>query len=112
MKSWVLFFLGTLAYFLYKYINRSSKQSTLNIRFWIQDNWPELLFAFIFDLAAVLILLDPATAIDLTQVGWWPLWLSLPIQLVGPFFVGYGGGLVVYKLFKKKVQYSQTNNKA
>jgi len=104
MKNWVLFFLGTLAYFLYRFIKRKDKRPDFSLHFWIEDNWPELLFAFIFDLAAMLILLDSDTAIDLSQIAWFPLWLDLPVKLAGSFILGYGGGLAVYNIFKKKVK--------
>jgi hypothetical protein len=104
VKPWLLFFLGTLAYFLYIYINRSSKDKP-SLSFWISDNWPELLFTFLFDLAAILILLDPETQIDVTKIEWFPAWLILPVKLVGSFLLGYGGGYAIYNLLKRKVRY-------
>lgn len=38
MKNWVLFFLGTLAYFLYRFIKRKEKRPDFSIHFWIEDN--------------------------------------------------------------------------
>jgi len=107
MKAWFLFFIGTLAYFLYKYINRGSKQSSFSIVFWLKDNWPELVLSFLFDLAAVLILLDPNTAIDLAKITWMPAWLSFSAELFGAFFFGFGGGVIIYAVFKKKIKYSK-----
>lgn len=108
MKAWFLFFLGTLAYFLVRYINRKEKRPDFTLSFWIKDNWQELILAFIFDLAAMLIILDPNTAIDLTK-----LFSSLPADivvsstLVLSFVIGYGGGWGVYAMIKKKVSDSQ-----
>jgi hypothetical protein len=110
IKAWFLFFLGTLAFFLYKYINRSNKEA-FSIKFWIQDNWPELLLTFTFDLAAVVVFLDNSTVIDLTKIEWFPAWLSLPVNLVAAFFMGYGGGAAIYKLLEKKVSDSKADAK-
>ena len=101
-----MFILGTLAYFLQRYSNRKVKDS-FDLKFWLKDNWNELVLAFIFDLAAMIILLDPATSIDITQIEWMPAFLVLPVKLVGSFLVGYGGGLAVYSIFRKKVKYVQ-----
>lgn len=105
MKEWFLFFLGTLAYFLWIYNSRKDKSSDFSFKFWFKDNWNELLFTFVFDLAAVLILLDPETHIDLTKIEWFPAWLVLPFRLVGSFLIGYGGGWAIYLVFKKKAKY-------
>jgi hypothetical protein len=104
MKPWILFFIGTLAYFLYIYMNRSSKEKP-SWTYWLKDNYPELLFTFLFDLAAILILLDPETKIDLTKIEWFPSFLVLPVRLVGSFLLGYGGGLAIYNLLKRKAKY-------
>lgn len=110
MKSWILFILGTLAYFLYKYITRRDKSKLPSPVFWLKDNWPELLFAFVFDLAVMLIFIDPKTEIDLSKIAWFPLWLVLPVKLAGSFLIGYGGGLTVYAVFKRKVKYEIDKN--
>lgn len=104
MKPWILFFIGTLAYFVYRYMDRSNKEKP-SISFWWEDNWPELLFTFLFDLAAILILLDPDTKIDLTKIEWFPSWLVLPVRLVGSFLLGFGGGLAIYEVFKRKARH-------
>lgn len=102
MKSWVLFFLGTLAYFLSRYINRRKKNIDFDFNFWLKDNWPELTFAFIIDLAMVLIALDPDTNIDITGISWIPEWLTFPVKLLVSFGIGFGGGAGVYAAFRNK----------
>lgn len=104
-KSWILFFLGTLAYFFYKYLNRKNKQLKGDFRFWIIDNWQELVFAFVFDFAVMMILMDPGTIFDLSNVTWFPSWLILPAKLTGSFIIGFGGGVSAYNMVKKKIRY-------
>jgi hypothetical protein len=103
MKVWILFFIGTLAYFLYKYINRSRKTIGFSLKYWARDNWAELTLAFIVDFGMALVFLDKA--IDFEQVSWIPAWLSSDgaLQLFA-FFLGYGGGVIVYNILKKKVK--------
>ena len=103
MKYWFLFLLGTLAYFVRKYIFRSKKTVGFSFKFWLKDNWPELLFAFIFDLAAIIILLDPETSIDLNTLQWVPAGMILPAKMIMSFVIGYGGAYGIYQVFKKKV---------
>ena len=104
IKLWLMFVLGTLGYFLQRYSNRKDKTS-FDFKFWFKDNWNELLIAFIFDLAAMIILLDPETSIDVSQLEWMPAYLILPIKLVASFLIGYGGGWAIYAVFQKKIKY-------
>lgn len=108
MKIWILFFLGTLAYFLYKYINRSKRTVGFSIGYWIRDNWSELALAFIVDFAMALIFLGKTSSIDFSQISWIPSWINSTgaLQLFA-FFLGYGGGVLVYNIIKKKVKDSK-----
>lgn len=109
-KAWILFFIGTLAYFLYKYISRSKKTIGFSLMFWLKDNWPELVLAFVVDFAMALIFLDKTPAIDFSQVEWIPTWLKARAALqLFAFFLGYGGGSIVYNILKKKVKDVKTN---
>ena len=111
IKAWVLFFLGTGAYFITRYGNKRNKSRDFDLKFWLNDNWPELSVAFIVDLAMTLLILDPATQIDMSGVAWWPQWLTLPIAAAIAFFLGYGGGAIVYGAFKGKADRMLTRYK-
>ena len=105
MKAWFLFFLGTLAYFLWKWIKRSKKTVGFSIKFWLKDNWSELVLSFVVDFAMALVFLDKTPAIDFEQIAWIPVWLkSGAVLQLFAFFLGYGGGLIVYNMLKKKVK--------
>jgi len=105
MKTWFLFFLGTLAFFLYKYIKRGKKAEAFSIKFWFKDNWQELTLTFIFDFAAMIILLDKNTHIDLSEIlSFLPATVELSASLILAFFVGYGGGAAIYAMLKKKIK--------
>jgi hypothetical protein len=105
MKAWLLFFLGTIAYFISKYASRTDKVKEFNFKFWIKDNWPELLTAVIFDLAAMIILMDAGTSVDVTSfLNKLPIGIVLSGKLLLSFGCGFGLGLGAYSLFKKKVK--------
>lgn len=100
-----MFFLGTLAYFLYKFLTRGKKTIAPNLGFWWKDNWPELLLSFIIDFAVALALVGEIGNLDPTKMTFIPEWI--PFYFVVKlffFFIGYGGGLVVYNVLQKKVK--------
>jgi len=103
MKSWLLFLLGTLAYFDLRFINRKDK-SNFDIKFWLRDNWPELVFTFILDLIAMIILMDSDTNITLWLTSKLPMGLVLPSKLVFAAFCGLGFGKIGYEMIKKTVK--------
>lgn len=105
MKSWLLFLIGTLAYFDLRFINRTDK-SVFNVKFWLKDNWPELLFTFLLDLIAMIILMDSDTNITAWLSSKIPMGVVLPAKLVFSALCGLGFGYIGYeaiqKTFKKK----------
>jgi hypothetical protein len=103
MKAWLLFVIGTLAYFDLRFINRKDK-SVFNIGFWLKDNWPELLFTFLLDLIAMIILMDADTNITAWLTTKLPDGLVLPSKLVFSAFCGLGFGHIGYELIKKTVK--------
>lgn len=103
MKAWLLFFLGTLAYFINRYNGRKNKLPEFDLVFWIKDNWPELILTVIIDLAAMIILMDAGTAVDMsTFLSKLPIGIVLSGKLALSFACGFGLGAGVYQLFKKK----------
>lgn len=101
MKAWILFFIGTLAYFIYKYINRSSK-TPRSLKIWFNENWARLTWAFLLDLSAMLIIMDSGTKIDLSALMVKIPWIVLPGKLVLASLVGYGFGVLGYSFAKKR----------
>ena len=107
MKEWVLFILGTLAYFIFRYDSRTDKSKEFDLWFWVKDNWVQLSGAFILDLIAMLLITDP----DIDISGWLMTLTFIPqglvplIMLAIPPACGLGLGWGAYefiKLFIKK----------
>ena len=104
MKSWLLFFLGTLAYFLIRYANRTDKAPSFSFSFWIRDNWVQLAVALILDLAAMIILLDSGTNLTLWLKTFLPAGVAVSAELVIALGCGLGLGAGAYEVFKKKLK--------
>lgn len=107
MKSWVLFTLGTIAFFIIRLDGRTDKSKKLDFNFWIADNWVQLSGAFILDLIAMILFTD--SGIDIS--GWLMTLTFIPqglvplIMLAIPAGCGLGLGWGAYeflKLFLKK----------
>jgi hypothetical protein len=107
MKAWLLFILGTLAYFFIRLMGRTDKDKSLDIVFWFKDNWIQMGGAVILDLIAMIIFTDPS--INIT--GWLLTLSFIPQGLIGltmlaiPAACGLGLGWGAYefiKLFLKK----------
>jgi hypothetical protein len=105
MKSWILFLLGTIAYFIIRYEGRTDKTKELDIKFWIRDNWVQLSGAFILDLIAMLLIMDPDIDISGWLIKFIPEGLVSLAVLAIPAACGLGLGWGAYefiKLFLKK----------
>lgn len=73
--------------------------------FWFKDNYPELALSFLVDFAVALALVGEINNFDLTKMTFIPEWLPVGFVIkLFFFFIGYGGGLVVYNLLQKKVK--------
>jgi len=102
MKNWILFILGTLAYFLIRYNNRTDKIKKFNFKFWLKDNWVQLSMALILDLAAMIILLDSGTNLTEWLKTFMPPGIAVSTELVLSLACGLGLGAGGYEIFKKK----------
>ncbi len=103
MKSWLLFLLGTLAYFDLRFMNRKDK-GKFDLKFWFLDNWPELLFTFILDLIAMIILMDADTSLTQWLAAKLPDGLVLPAKLIFAAFCGLGFGKIGYEMVQRTVK--------
>ena len=105
MKEWVLFILGTLAYFIFRYDSRNDKSKEFDLWFWLKDNWVQLSGAFILDLIAMLLITDPDIDISGWLIKFIPEGLVSLTVLAIPAACGLGLGWGAYefvKLFLKK----------
>jgi len=101
MKLWFMFFLGSVFYFWQRYCRRDKKTVGFSFKYWLKDNLPEFITTIILDIAAMVILTDKGTVIDLTV--WLPAGFQIAGNLVIAFAIGAGFAKIWYELFKKKV---------
>lgn len=104
MIDYILCLLGIFIYFVNRYANRTDK-TKLSIKYWFQDNSPELLSTLALN-AALMILIHMSTAnVDIN-----PVFQSLPfvLQVAGKptlsFFLGLGLTSWFYRMFRSKTE--------
>lgn len=102
MINWILAIIGLLIYFLVRYNGRRNK-TKFNLKYWLIDNWPEVLISILATVAFMVILTDQNAEFDfsemLTSV---PFVKSLPAEKLASLLVGYLNSWLVYTLFKSK----------
>jgi len=104
MKAWLLFLLGSAAYFLIRYKGRSDKTRELDMKFWWKDNAPEFILSLILNIAVMIIFMDADTDITEWLKSFLPAGIIVSIKLVLGFACGLGLGKGVYELFKDKLK--------
>jgi flagellar biosynthesis protein FliQ len=104
MKAWILFALGTLAYFLIRYSRRRNKLADFDFKFWLKDNWPELSVVLILDVAVMIIFMDADTNITEWLTTFLPKGIAVSAKLVTALACGLGLGKGVYEVFRKKLK--------
>ncbi len=104
MKSWVLFILGTLAYFLMRYGNRKDKSKAPSITFWFKDNWTELSLSFVLDLILMILIIDESVDITIWLQKFIPEGLVSLVNLAIPAICGLGLGWGAYEFVKKFIK--------
>ena len=105
MKSWVLFILGTIAFFIIRYEGRTDKSKEPDLIFWFKDNWAQLSAGLILDIIAMLLFTDPDIDISGWLIKFIPEGLVSLAVLAIPAACGLGLGWGAYefvKLFLKK----------
>lgn len=113
--KWLLFFLGTAAYFIIRYDGRTDKSKEFDLWFWLKDNWVQLSGAFILDLIAMILITDPDIDISGWLIKFIPEGLVSIVILAIPAACGLGLGWGAYefiKLFLKKKADNSLNAKS
>ena len=101
--------LGIVICFLTKYNSRREHDKTFSLKFWLNDNWPELTIIALFDIAIVGLLLLGDIQISVTELI--PEWIAVVGNNAISFILGLGLSATIYSIFKKKVTYTrETSN--
>jgi len=104
MKAWILFILGSLAYFLIRYSKRRNKLADFDFKFWLKDNWPELSVILILDIAVMIIFMDAGTNITEWLTTFLPAGIAVSTTLVAALACGLGLGKGIYEAFRRKLK--------
>jgi hypothetical protein len=95
--------LGIAIYFINRYANRAQKQRPFDYRYWIKDNWPEMVTVLITDIVLMILLFSPGTEINFDEIlGTLPIGIKVSGSLLMSFLLGLGLSSMFYKFFKAK----------
>lgn len=105
MITWILNIIGIFVYFITKYAGKKDS-TTFSFRYWIGDNWPELVSTLLLNIALMLLLLQPETTINIDE---WlsnniPFGLAIAVKPLFALLLGLGLSSFLYGLFKKKIK--------
>ena len=104
MKAWILFLLGTLAYFFLRFQNRKDRTTKPDFLFWIKDNIVQLAPAVILDVMLMIMFMDADTDITKWLSGFLPAGIVVSAKLAGSALCGLGLGWGFYEALKKKAK--------
>lgn len=100
--NWILAAIGLLMYFVGRYANRRNK-TKFDWKFWIKDNWPEMVTAILSTIALMVIFLDDGAVFDFSSIfDNIPFIKSLPTDKFISLIVGYLNSWLFYTLMKQK----------
>jgi hypothetical protein len=103
--NWLLNLIGIMVYFINRYAGRENKKPDFSLRYWLQDNWPEISTVLLIDLAIMLLINSPGTEINFDEfLSKLPFGIKVAGDLFFSFLLGLGLASLFYTIFKKKVK--------
>lgn len=100
--NWILAYVGFSIYFFVKYNGRKNK-TKFNFKYWITDNFPELIVSALATFALMVIFLDEEAVINVgSLIDKVEFVESLPVKKVISLAIGYFNSMIFYALFKTK----------
>lgn len=114
IQLWILAVLGMILSFGIKYQARCNTDVKPSLKYWLNDNWFEFAMTFIVLLILMQVMTNPDTGYDQEAFNNYirekiPAlsWVTLPVKIVIPVFIGYGANEVIYWLVKRKLKTSE-----
>lgn len=104
MKTWLLFGIGSLIYFMIRYIGRTDKAKDFSLAFWFKDNIPELSVVFGLDLILMIILSDSRVNVSGFLAKHLPEGIVVPAELIIGAACGLGLGYAGYEFIQKTIK--------
>lgn len=111
IQLWVLAFLGIWLSFGIKFLARSDKNKEKSLRYWWKDNWFEFTLSLTVLIILMIVATNPETGYDQEKFNLFLkeklpsfTWITFPVKIVIPAFIGYGANEVVYFLVKRKLK--------
>ena len=100
MLVWIMALLGILTSFFVKYSNRTSKEKSWSLIFWVKDNYAEMVVSFL-SMVMLVIIFQRTEFNDSVLIEKLPWITSLPMDLIGAALAGYLNNTIWYAIVKK-----------
>jgi len=101
----ILNILGILIYFINRYARRTKKTISFSLKYWLEDNWPEMSTIILLDIALMILLLGEGSEINFDEIfAKLPFGLKIAGEPLMAFLLGLGLSSLFYTLFKKKIR--------
>ena len=71
----ILNIIGIVIFFLSRFSNRKDKTTEPSVKFWIRDNWEQLITIALFDIALMILASKQALNIDFSKLTFLLEWL-------------------------------------
>lgn len=107
LETLILNVIGILIYFIHRYTKRTKKTIGFSFKFWLKDNWPELVSTGLIDMALMILLLNKDTMVNIDQLitQYVPfIGLQVAVKPVMGLLIGLILAKAFYELFKTKVK--------
>ena len=100
--------IGILIFFLNRYVGRKDKTAEPSIKFWLKDNWAELVIITLFDAALMILVVFGGLKFDFSKLlPSLPEGLTLAGDMAMCFLIGLFLAWTFYSIIKKKVEDSK-----
>lgn len=97
--------LGVCIFFLNRFAGRKDKDAPVSAKFWLKDNWEQLLAVSLFDVALMLLVINGGLEFNFEKIApMLPEGVKLAGDLALCFLVGLIFAWLVYVGYKKMIQ--------
>ncbi|HOF92534.1 MAG: hypothetical protein GX467_02965 [Rikenellaceae bacterium] len=95
--------LGIAIFYVIRLVNRSTKNK-LSLKFWIKENWPELLITTLINFCVLILLLHHATDVSALLEKFVPSGMVLAGKPAAAFAVGLFASYMIYEYVNEKLK--------
>ncbi|MEN6569048.1 MAG: hypothetical protein ABFC18_03445 [Rikenellaceae bacterium] len=99
----VLNILGIVTFFWVRFANRTDKTAQPNLKFWLKDNFEQLIGILLIDVAVILLVFANGLKLSFDKIASLPEWVQLTGDSVIFYLTGLIFALLGYEAIKKVI---------